>query len=227
MSHVKRIAAPGSWMIKRKENKYISRPMSGKHALQDSLSLVVVLRDFLGLAKTSREVKKILLSKEILVDGRKVKESKSALGLFDVLSIPETKEHYRILMDEKGRLAPIKIDEKESKVEPCKVIGKRIINGGKTQLNLYDGKNILSEEKDIKTGDTLLISLPELKINKHWKAHKGAAIFLIDGSHQGETGELVELQDEQAVFLINGKKVQTSKNYVFVIGENKPEIKLK
>ena len=42
--HLKRIAVPKSWPIKRKENKWIARPMPGPHSLNHSISLNITAK---------------------------------------------------------------------------------------------------------------------------------------------------------------------------------------
>src|SRR3990167_5629856 len=120
--HLKRLAAPKSWPIKRKGEKFITRPLAGSHEFGLATSLTIMLKDVLGIAKNNREVKHILNNKEILVDGKRRKEPRFLVGLMDVLSIPETKENFRILLDKKGRLRLAKISEDDAKIKLSKII---------------------------------------------------------------------------------------------------------
>ena len=74
--HLKRFKAPKSWPISPKENKWTVKPAAGPHAIEDSLSLLVVIRDILGLADNSREAKRIINTGKVLVDGRARKDYK-------------------------------------------------------------------------------------------------------------------------------------------------------
>ena len=52
-NHLKRIAAPKSWLINRKSSTFIVRPNPGAHALDKGLPLGVIIRDNLKLAVNS------------------------------------------------------------------------------------------------------------------------------------------------------------------------------
>ena len=90
--HLKRVAAPQTWKIKRKNHIWISRPNAGAHSLPQSISLNTAMKEIIKCAMTSSEVKTILNTKTILVDGRRRKEPKFPVGLMDVLSLPDIKQ---------------------------------------------------------------------------------------------------------------------------------------
>ncbi|MFH1682393.1 MAG: 30S ribosomal protein S4e [Candidatus Woesearchaeota archaeon] len=223
-NHLKRLASPKNWMIDRKMNKFIVKPSPGPHPQEASLPLGVILRDFLKYTQTMREAKKLLNTNEVLVDGKRKRNPRLPVGMFDVLSIPTLKEHFRLLLDSKGRIAIKKIEEKESSVKPCKITGKKIVSG-KMQLNLHDGKNILVE-KDFKgkVGDTVLLSLPELKIKESFELKKGAFVFLTKGKRGGDSGVLQELKERQAVYQKDQQEIETLKKYLFVLGNKESSI---
>ena len=64
--HLKRYKAPKSWPIHPKEDTWTVKPAPGSHAIEDSLPLLVIIRDILGLADNSREAKRIMLSPKLL-----------------------------------------------------------------------------------------------------------------------------------------------------------------
>ena len=222
-NHLKRIATPRTWIIDRKANTFIQRPKPGAHALDMGMSLGVMLRDKIKIGSTLAEVKKILNNKEILVDGKRRKSPRFIVGLFDVITLPM--QSYRVVLDNKGRIVIKKIDQKEAAIKPCKVVGKTVISGGKVQLNLHDGKNILSAEK-VKVGDSLLVHLPDLKIEKIMPLSKGSTIFLTKGKHAGTFGALKEIKNEEATFTYEKQEIETAKEYLFVVGEKQSEITL-
>ena len=98
------------------------------------MAAAVVLKELIPLAKTTGEVRKMLRAKDVLVDGKKIKEYKHSIGLMDVVSIPEIKEHFRILLDSHGRLFAHKITDKESSIKPLKIVGKRADSKSKFQI---------------------------------------------------------------------------------------------
>src|SRR3989338_4879108 len=117
--HLKRIAAPRRWHIQRKANVFITRPNPGAHSLELGLSLNTMLKDLIKVARTTREVKGILNTKEVLVDGKRRKDVHHLVGFMDVIEIPQTNQAFRISFDGHGRLVAVKIDPKEAKLKLC------------------------------------------------------------------------------------------------------------
>lgn len=225
-NHFKRLASPKTWLIDRKKNKFIVRPNPGPHSLKASLPLGLILRDFLRYAQTIKEVKKMLNNRPVLVDGQRRKDHRLPLGLFDVLSFPQTQENFRLLLDQKGRLALKKISPSESGLKPCRINGKTALPRG-IQLNLHDGKNIIVERKFAgKVGDTLLLTLPDQKIKETFGLKKDAFVFLINGKGSGSSGLLQEIKKDLAVYQKEGKNIETLKKYLFVLGDKKSAIEL-
>lgn len=220
-NHLKRIAAPKSWDIDRKEGKYILKPCAGGHALKNGLPLALLIRDILKLTSTLGETKKILRNQEVLVDGRRRKEPHFIVGLFDLLTFPQLKKNYRLLIDKKGRLILAEIPAAETGFKVCKIVGKKILPKGKIQFNLYDGKNIIGEQK-AQVGDSLVLNLPNLKIKEVLPLKEGAAIFLTSGKHSGDLGQLKELKQREAVYISHDQEIYTAKDYLFVVGNKKP-----
>ncbi|PIZ52120.1 30S ribosomal protein S4e [Candidatus Woesearchaeota archaeon CG_4_10_14_0_2_um_filter_33_13] len=224
-NHLKRLTSPRTWAIDRKANTFISRPNAGAHSFENGLALGVILRDFLHLAETSYEVKKMLKNNQILVDGRQRKDHKFIVGLFDVLQVKELNKIYRVVLTRKGKLAVQEITEEESTTKPCKIVGKSVITAGKIQYNLYDGKSVTSEVS-AKVGDSFLLTLPDFKVKELLPLTKGASVFLTKGKHIGDFGSFKEIKGQEAVYLKNKEEVYTSKKYLFVVGKEKPSIKL-
>ena len=116
--HLKRMSAPKSWVLDRKSTKYIVRPLPGKHSLSKSLSIADALKG-LNIASTTRSVKKTLHDSVVLVDGIRVKEYNSQVGLFDILSVGGLV--YRMLLDSHGRLV---LKESKGFLKPCRIVRK-------------------------------------------------------------------------------------------------------
>lgn len=224
-SHLKRLAIPKTWQIKKKGITFATRPNPGPHPINLGIPLKLVIRDILGIAKNSKEVKKVLYNNEILVDGIRRKELKFPVGIMDVIEIKKINQEFRVVLD-KGKIGLIPIDKKEVSFKPCKIIGKTKVKG-KTQLNLYDGKNILVDKDDYKTGDTIVISLPKHEIKEHIKLQKGCFIYLIGGKHSGDTGRIEDILSNKITYKReSGETIETLKKYVFVIGKDMPMISL-
>ena len=224
--HLKRLNAPKGWSILRKNFKFIMRPNSGPHSLTSSLPLGVLIRDMICYAKTSKEIKYMLNNRGVLVDGVKRTDPKFPIGLFDCVEFSEANKCFRIVFDSKGNLSIIPADKAESKIKPCKIDGKSKVKG-KTQLNLFDGANIITEKDDFKVGDTLLLELPKRTIKEHIKFQKGVTICLVGGKHTGQIGKIVDVKEDKISYKNKeGEVVETLKKYAFVVGTDKPAISL-
>ncbi len=224
-NHLKRIASPRTWFVDRKSRTFIVRPNPGAHSLESGLPLGVLLRDELQLTSTMGEVKKMLNNKEVLVDGKRRKDHSFMVGLFDVLSVPELKKYYRMLLDRKGRLQLVEISAQESSLKLGKVVGKTMVKEGKVQFNLHDGRNMLADIK-AKVGDTFVVTLPEASVKKVLPLKKGAKVFLTKGKHAGNIGVLKEVKGDEATYSVDNADIETAKGYLFVVGEKDTEIKL-
>ena len=223
--HLKTLTVPTTWPIKRKEKKFIIRPLSGKKfSMAMPLSLIFI--DMLKYCKTAKEVKTILRDKEIFVDGKRKKNQKDSLGVMDVLSIPLSKENYRMLINKYGKMCLISISDEESKEKVCKIIGKKVLKKGKTQLNLFDGRNILVKEDKYNIGDSVLIKLPIQEIKDSFKLEKGNYGYLTGGSHIGDHGSIESISKGMVTIKNKEGVFETPKEYVFVIGKTKPSIKM-
>jgi small subunit ribosomal protein S4e len=223
--HLKRLNAPRSWKIARKTNVYTTRPRPGAHPMKGALPLKIVLRDILKLAQSSREAGRAIGGGDILVDGRLIKDPKFAVGFMDVISIPKVKQSWRVMYDDKARLVLSPIEEKQATWKLCRILGKTTVTGGRTQLNLHDGRNLLVKKDDYKTGDTLRLEIPSQKIVGHFPFQNGAQVLITGGQHAGEIAPIKEIETTRSqkanlVHLTRGEEgFTTVKPYAFPIGE--------
>ena len=229
--HLKRFKAPKMWPINIKEETWTTKSSAGPHALDKSIPLVMVLRDILGLASNTREAKIILNNGDVLVDGTPRKDHRFPVGFMDVISIPKLNKYYRIIPDYKGRLVLHEIDEKDADFKLVSIENKTTIKGGKTQLNLHDGRNVVTED-EYKTSDVLLLSIPEQNINDSIKFEEGALALITGGNHIGELGTIKEItitkssKSNTVLMETDEGSFLTLARYVFVIGQDKPVISL-
>jgi len=224
--HLSRLAMPKTWKIKRKGIKYVTRPLPGAHSFKQGLPLSVLLRDVLKLARTTKEAKNILHNQEVLIDGTRVKENKHIVGFMDIITVPKIKKSFRIIFSKKGKLVALEIKPDEAKFKPCKLVGKKIVRKGKMQLNLYDGKNILADKKEAKVGDTIVLEIPSKKVKDVLKLEKGSTVYLTGGKHIGEIGIVDNIKEDVLIYKRDKDTYETSKRYAFVIGKDKPIIKI-
>ena len=139
--HMKRLNAPKALKIHRKERIWTVRTQPGPHAVKESIPLGLVVRDYLELADTLRETKRVLSDGGILVDGLVRKNYKFPCGFMDVISIPKMKKDYRILFNQRGKLTLMPIKTADAKWKLCRVENKKTLKGDQIQINLHDGNN--------------------------------------------------------------------------------------
>jgi small subunit ribosomal protein S4e len=177
----------------------------------------------------SREGKRILSEGKVLVDGISRKDLRFPVGLFDVVTLPLRNESYRMLQDDKGRLTLHKLSE--TNVDKlCRIDNKTTLKGGKVQLNLSDGTNILGSN-EYGTRDSLILSVPDKKVVKHLQFKIGNLAMVVGGQHSGEIGKIKDIKEVKSsrhnTVTISGEiDFETIEEYVIVIGEDKPEIRL-
>ena len=159
---------------------------------------------------------------EVLLDQRVVRDPKRGVGLMDVVSLPTVKANFRCLLDHHGRLHFSEIKAVAAKWKLLRVEGKTTLRGGKTQLNLHDGSNLLSDEA-VATGDVLQLALPGLKVKKILKFGKGAPALVTGGAHVGTIALLEEAVETRSPRpnVVRFAEFETLKQYAFVVGAKK------
>lgn len=229
-NHLSRLSAPKSWPIARKGSKFVLKTSPGASSIAKSVSITLILREMLGLAKTAKEAKAIINSGKLLINKKVKKDPAHGVGLMDVVEIDEIKGYYRMLLDYKGKFMLHPIPKAETGLRPCKIRSKKLIKAGKIQLSLHDGSNIIVDNKDYKPGDTLLLS--DGKVKEHFKMEKGATVFITGGNKVSSVGTMEKVksfkgcQDDDIVVKSKKALFETRKKYAFVIGKDKPSISL-
>jgi len=233
-NHLKRLRAPRFWKISKKEAKWATKPRAGPHGTFKSIPLLVVVRDILKLADDAKEAKSIIKMNEIFVDGSHRNDHKYPVGIMDIVSVPKMKRNFIVLPTGHG-LELVEIAAKDAKEKLCKIEGKRSVKGGKVQLNLHDGGNALVDEKDApaySTGDSISLDLDKKGIKKHIKLAKGHVVIVTEGKNMGKWGRVEELvvtktkEPTKVICDMDGEKMEVIKDYIFVIGEKEPILKV-
>lgn len=230
--HLKRLNSPAVWQVARKKKKWSVDTSPGPHSVRDSLPLTIALRETLGLARTKKEVDKILGMGAVKVDGKERKDSRYPVGLMDVLELTRAEKRWRVLFDKKGYLKFQEIDEDESGYKLTKVIGKTPFKGNRIQLSLHDGKTLVGDFGDVSVGDTIKVSLPDMELENHIARKEGCLALITGGSNVGKAGRITSIQEAAGPssdrFLVEAEdeEFQAPEEYVFVIGEESSEISL-
>lgn len=224
-SHLKRLASPKTWPISKKTLTYVARPFPGPHKFEHQVPITVFLRDMIQVLKTNKEVKYVLHNKDCLVDGKIIHDDKRPVGLFDVVSLPKLKTHYRVLINDKNKLYGKEISDNEAKIKISKLSGKSTLKKSLIQLNTLDGRSIISD-KEYPVASSLVLSLPDQKVTDVLPLEKGASILLIGGSHVGVVGTIESIDGKVIVVKANDRMLKTMKRFAVVVGKSKPVIEL-
>lgn len=220
-NHLKRIAAPRSWALRRKESTFVTRPNPGR-ALRLAMPLNHVMKALLDKGRTTKEVRHILFHEEVLVNGRRVYDHRLPVGFMDTISFPSIKERYVLSLSPRGILAAVPQEGADKRL--VRVRGKTRV-AGRLQLNCQDGTNLLLDKDAYRTGDTLVLSGG--KVEKHLPLAVGAHIMLTGGKHLGKSGVVKSLEGDDIVFENEGGTFSTTRNHAFVTGAKEPEVRLR
>jgi len=239
--HLKRMPAPAFWPLHKKEFQWAPKPIAGPHPSEKCLPLMLVVRDILHYAKNAREAKIMLSEGRIKVDGKVRREPKYPVGLMDVIEVPDAKSVFRILPSPGRGLDLVKISKEESSFKLWRIENMTTVRGGDIQLNLHDGRNILIKAKDsrssveelFETFDSIQSAVKDQKILKRLKFREGSYAIVTSGRNIGKSGKIVRFEEATAakprivtIESAQGETFQTTADYVFIVGDEKPLITL-
>ncbi len=206
--HLKRQKIPKNWPIPRKGTKYVVKPNFNQ---EKGIPMLIVLRDILKVAQNRKEVKKAIHSKNILLNGKILKNEKNSALLFDTITIVPSKKYYKIKLGKNKKFVVDEIKEKESHEKISKIINKKTLKGKKTQLNLSDGRNFVTDLK-CNVDDSVLINLKNRKIEKCFPLKEKVKASIFGGKHAGEEGVINKILTERKM-----AEVTVNKNIVNVL----------
>ncbi|VDL62161.1 unnamed protein product [Hymenolepis diminuta] len=231
--HLKRLNAPRHWMLDKLGGNFAPRPSTGPHKLRECLPLSIFLRNRLKYALSYDECTKILAQGLVTVDGRVRTDKKFPAGFMDVISIPRTKEHFRLIYDTKKRFAIHRIHADEATYKLCK-IRKVLVGTGKVPyIVTHDGRTIRYANPEIKVNDTVQIDLKTGNILNFIKFEPGNVCMITGGHNLGRVGVITEWERHPgSVEMVHvrdntGNQFVTRLNNIFIIGKaNKAWISL-
>jgi len=223
--HLKRLAAPKSWMLDKLGGVFAPRPSRGPHKMRESLPLVVFLRNRLKYALTYNEARKITKQRLIKVDGKVRTDMRFPSGFMDVISIERTKETFRLLYDVKGRFAIHRITDAEGQFKLGRVRHLQTGAKGVPSLVTHDGRTIRYPDPHIKSDDTVVIDITTGKITDYVKFETGNLCMITGGRNMGRVGIIGHRERHPGSFDIvhvkdaSGHTFATRLGNVFVIGK--------
>ena len=229
--HQKRLSAPDSWPIERKEETWTVKAGAGPHGAA-GVPLVVLLRDVLGYVDSTKEARYALDRGQVLINGEPAGDEERPIGMFDILSFAERDEQYRVFPGQGGRLSLTPISAEAAGSRLGKLTDKRQVRGGAFQLTLHDGSTLRRDAETAAAyspGDSLVVDTESGEIVAHFAFEEGAMVTAVDGAHAGEIGRLESIavtpgsgaNGVQVAGLDDGDEgFETVAEYVVVIDEN-------
>ncbi len=205
--HLTRKESSTKLPIERKGTKYIARASSH---INDSVPVVIAVRDMLKLARTASEVRKMIQNKLLKINGKTVKDYGQSILLFHIL---EADKMYELSILPTGKFVLIPLKGRAERL--CKVINKRLVSKGAVQINLHDGTNILTKDK-INVGDSVYLDL-DGKIKRHVPFSKDKEVFIISGRYVGQKVKMSDIKDGKIIVKVNGGNAQLEKSAVVVL----------
>ncbi len=239
--HIKSLEAPAFWPVLRKEYKWSVRAAPGPHPIHRSLPLLIVVRDLMSLARTSREARKVIAEGVIKVDGRVRKDYKFPVGIMDVIEVVRSREFFRVLPVPTKFLGLEPITEDEASFKLCRIENKSTVKGGHIQLHLHDGRNVLIKVSDPRnpgediydTLGTVKFSLVEGGIEDYYPVKSDAPAIVTGGRNVGRVARLLKVYEgvrhyRKQVQLRDSRGLEffTTMDKVFIIGHKEPVIKV-
>merc|ERR1712209_259956 len=212
--HLKRLAAPKSWMLGKLGGVFTVKPSSGPHKQGESLPVGLFLRNRLKYAITMKEVETIMKQRLIKIDGK-------------------TGENFRIIYDVKGRFTVHRITASEAAYKLCRVRAVSTGPKGVPYLHTSDGRTIRYPDPNAKVNDSVQLDLATNKVQDIITFEVGNLCMVTGGANAGRVGTMISREKHPGSFDIvhikdsQGHVFATRLNYVFVIGKgNKPFISL-
>ncbi|MFW6003678.1 MAG: 30S ribosomal protein S4e [Halanaeroarchaeum sp.] len=223
--HQKRLSVPKAWPVERKTETFTAKAGAGPHG-EAGVPLVVVLRDVLGYVDSAKEAKYAVHHDGVLVNGDSLNDINRPIGMFDILAFPDRDEYYRVFPDQGGRLGLTPIDEDAADSRLGKIEDKTLVQGGRVQLNLHDGSNVLVDEDDYNGNDSVVVDNETKDIVAHFVYEEGALVTAVAGKHAGDIGEVTRIDvtpgsaDNTVAVETDDGSFETIEDYVVVIDEN-------
>jgi len=223
--HLKRLAAPKTWMLDKLGGAFTVKPSSGPHKARESMPIALYLRNRLKYALTNKEVMLIMKQRLVKIDGKVRTDYKFPAGFMDVVQIEKTNENFRLIYDVKGRFVVHRITAQEAKYKLCKVT--EIKTGPKNVPYLYtsDGRTIRYPDPLVKCHDSIRLDINTGKIMDFIKFEAGNLCMITGGRNTGRVGTIMHRERHPGSFDIIhvkdsvGHTFATRMNYVFTIGK--------
>ncbi|SMD30457.1 30S ribosomal protein S4e [Picrophilus oshimae] len=222
ITKTKIMMAPRKLKIARKSRFWAVNSLPGSHKKDSSIPLLIALRDYLKLGDKEREITRIMANSLVMVDGKVVKERRRGIGFMDTLTV--SGNDYLVSYDRKGKLVILPKPGETKGLKLLRVKGKTYVKGGRIQISFHDGSTMVTDRKDIKNGDSVLVKIPKKEIVDVLKFAPGNRVFITGGSHVGEIATIksIEIKSSSGENMVHmNEGFSTVSSYVFVMASPK------
>ncbi len=185
------LAAPQYFAIHHKEQSYIAKPDAGRHRLQRSIPLMLVLKK-LGFSGTANEARKTIQSGSVLVNSKVVKAPKYPVGLNDIVELKGAGKSYTVGINQYAKADLVETAKPDYDAMLFKVVGKYKAKANQTMIRLHDGR-ITKAPKEVNVNDSVLID-SKGSVKKVLPMKVGSNCLVIDGVHVSASGKIKELK---------------------------------
>ncbi len=226
---MKRLAAPRSWDISRKSDRFVFKPLPGPHPISAGYPLGVVVRDLAAMASLSKELKLMLKAGRVKVDGKLRTTPRFPVGLFNVVSVPLEGADFRLVPSPKG-LALAKVSAEEARTKLCSINTKTKVKGGHIQYGLHDGRSVVDDGLNLSPGDAVLIEVPSQKVLGQARLAKGTLGLVLTGDRAGQLGKIADVKkgtisrEKMVKISLPSGEAEIPSRLVFPVGTDAPMI---
>ena len=226
---LKRLAAPRSWDIPRKVDRFVFKPLPGAHPIESSYPLGVVVRDIASMAERGKEIKFIVKGGKVLVDGKSRTSPSLPVGLFNVVSFPSERAFFRLVPSPKG-LRLTRLEEAEADKKLCSVNTKTKVHGGHIQYGLHDGRSILDDTLNLSPGDAVLMEVPSQKVLGKVALARDSMGLILTGDRAGQLGRILDVKkgtitrERMVKISLPSGEAEIPSRLVFPVGQEQPMI---
>jgi small subunit ribosomal protein S4e len=223
-------------MLKKLGGIFAPKPSTGPHKSRQCVPLIMILRDRLKYALNGQDVKSILMHRLVKIDGKVRSDPTYPVGFQDILSIERSGEHFRMLMDPKGRFGLLNVNASEANYKLCRVRKILTVKSGVSVAISHDARSIYSKigsKHSVEVNDTVIFDMANKFVDGTLKFQTNNLAIVTRGHNAGRIGMIVHIQKHQGTYTVTvmrdavGKFLVTRRENVFVIGKNNlPKISL-
>lgn len=215
-------------MLDKLGGTFALNPDSGPHRKAECIPLGYLISRFLGYASNKKELEIILLGKNIKINGNVRTSAKFPVGVFDVLSIEKTNEHFRVLYNVAKKFHLHKIGSEEAGYRIGKVT-KKYVSQGIPYIMAHCGTNFRFCDPAIEENYSVKIDIGTGKVVGYIVPGVDKVVFVSRGKARGRIGVIssISKMDKEEVYNITdfgGNVFSCGRKNCILIGESTDDI---